>query len=379
MRALLLVLIPSLCFAQVFPPEGGTPVEVPAPAGSDHAGQYVLARSVTLSAPSGEAGVTLTSGAYFCLNETCTKKFYYDGSVIRIGGDIMIDSVVSSAMNIGNWITNGTSGLPLYINDPQGTRFECTSTLFGCGDYVPVGTLEVLCSDYSVYWCGPSGWETIATTGNTQLVNGDTIIGPHSVVAQAGVGEKGYSALHNSVWDVGTGSNDEFYSDGTLVHAGIWYFAQAGFNQFNPATGNRTTYVGSDGLRIYPVGTGGTCSSSSDSGTISAESATGRMLYCDGETGSNQVVALLKSWTGALDFAAVAAGTCAGGTVTSTGLAKGEPVVCGACADVVDADFNYSCNCYATAANTTTVQVCCNDTISCTDLDSINFTSTVIR
>lgn len=376
----LLLLLSSVASAQAFIPEGeGAPsVIVPDPAAGDHAGQDVQARSVILSAPSGSAGVTLTSGAYLCLNPGCAKKIYFDGTSVVIGGDINIDSVTTTAMNIRNYLTNGQVGEPLYLLDPEGVRLQCVNTLFGCGNYVAHGTIEVLCSDYSMYACGPDGWQAIASTGNTQLVNGDTDIGPARVVVQAPAGTKGIQFLHNSKLDLGNGANDEVYSDGTVIHGSIWYFSQVGANQLNPTSGDRTTFIGPQGFRLYPLGDGATCDGTEDTGVLSASNTTSRLNYCVGPT--REVVAFTQGpWSGILNFGPFTRLECQQMSFPAVGLSESDHLVSQGCASI---ELSYSdLICSVTHVDETVyVKVCClDDLLGCGDPSPVPFSALVVR
>ena len=116
------------------------------------------------------------------------------------------------------------------------------------------------CSQYLAFDGGSIGLvgaELDVPSGFTdsQKVNADTDIGPHAVIVQAGDGEYGYRALNNSRWDVGTATNDYFYSQDGIIKAFIWDFVQVGTTQLNPNTTsgiNRTTYVG-DGFELFAL------------------------------------------------------------------------------------------------------------------------------
>lgn len=377
---LLAVLVSSAAHAQAFIPEGegGPPVEIPDPSATDHINQDISVQSVTSTASAGTAGLTVPTGAYVCLNDLCTTKLYYTGLAIKMAGDLEVDSLTTGGINAREFITNAQEGEPLQFVDSEGYNFTCQNELLSCGDYVPFGTVQILCTDYSVHVCTNYGWASMASSLNSQPVHGGTDIAPYRVIIQAQDNEVGFQNLHNSRVDFGDGTNDYVRSDGTIIHASIWYFGQVGANQINPSNGDRTTFIGSEGLRLYPLGAGATCDGAEDTGTLSTESTGGRFLYCNGAT--KETVAFTNGpWTGAVDFADFPATGCQTASFLASGLSVDDTVVSTGCRTLEDSDDDLQCT-VTHSDDEVFVRACCyNDSVGCGDPGSVNFSVKTLR
>ena len=152
-----LLLVPSLVFAQVLPPSGGGGGGSYTPGADDHAGQDMSANSIVLTDTSGGPAVTIGQGSLLCLDEDCFQNLKSEGNGVTFSSDISVYSI-----DLKDNMSNSLSGVPVKLQDPDGVAFDCRDILSECdGAGVPQGTMQLLCSDYSIHVCTNMGWVSL--------------------------------------------------------------------------------------------------------------------------------------------------------------------------------------------------------------------------
>jgi hypothetical protein len=116
---------------------------------------------------------------------------------------------------------------------------------------------------------GLVGAEVDAHSGfyDSQKVNPDLMITPHSVIAQAPTGDYAFRALHNGLWDFGDSTTDYCQSvNGEVQCAGQWQWGSIEVDTIGSATANRVIDIFNP--HVFPVSSLGTCNGSSSAGSI---------------------------------------------------------------------------------------------------------------
>lgn len=181
----------------------------------------------------------------------------------------------------------------------------------------------------------------------TQIVDADSDISPHAIISQAAAGEYAFRALHDGVyWDIGASTNDRIYASNGTIIANSWRFGDITVETIGSVQGYVTIFSPTP----FPGGSLTACSSGRK-GALQTLSGDGRIYQCDG-TANNRMANNLSA-SASLDFGTILTGASGTSTMTVTGAASGDAVVCNPTAALSSGvSVAYS---YVSASNTVTV------------------------